>query len=62
LTGLAGGANPQSGEVAISLGRLNRIEEFDAVGGTAVVQAASPIDLLSQNLTQSVIVRRIVVH
>ena len=48
LTGLAGGANPQSGEVAISLVRLNRIEELDAVGGTAVVQAGVTLQALQE--------------
>ncbi len=39
LTGLAGGATPQPGEVALSLAQLNRIEDFDRVGGTITVQA-----------------------
>src|SRR5262245_10937606 len=30
LTGLAGGANPQHGEIALSLARLNAIEDFDS--------------------------------
>jgi len=39
LTGLAGGATPTHGEVALSLAKLNQIEEIDTVGGTATVQA-----------------------
>ena len=39
LSGLAGGANPQPGEIALSLARLNAIEDFDDAGGTVRVQA-----------------------
>ena len=39
LTGLAAGATPQEGEVALSLAKMNRIEDFDRVGGTVTVQA-----------------------
>jgi FAD/FMN-containing dehydrogenase len=39
LTGLAGGATPVPAEIALSLARLDRIEDIDAVGGTAAVQA-----------------------
>jgi FAD/FMN-containing dehydrogenase len=46
LTGLAGGANPQSGEVALSLSRLNAIEDFDPVGGTVVAQAGVTLEQL----------------
>ncbi len=34
LTGLAGGANLRGGEVALSLERMNAIEEIDVVSGT----------------------------
>ena len=46
LTGLAGGANPQAGEVALSLSRLAAIEDFDDVGGTVVVQAGVTLEQL----------------
>ena len=46
LTGLAGGATPQPGEVALSLARLDRIEDFDAVGGTVTVQAGVALEQL----------------
>lgn len=46
LTGLAGGANPQSGEIALSLARLDAIEDFDPVGGTIVVQAGVTLEHL----------------
>ena len=44
LSGLAGGANPQPGEVALSLARLDAIEDIDALGGTAVVQAGVTLE------------------
>ncbi|CAM2194017.1 FAD linked oxidase domain protein [Paraburkholderia kururiensis] len=46
LTGLAGGATPQSGEVALSLARVNAIESFDRIGGTLTVQAGVPLEQL----------------
>ena len=46
LTGLAGGANPQQGELALSLSRLNAIEDFDAVGGTIIAQAGVTLEQL----------------
>lgn len=48
LTGLAGGANAQPNELAISLSRMNRIEELDALGGTAVVQAGVTLQALQE--------------
>ena len=48
LTGLAGGANPMEGEVALSLARLDAIEELDAVAGTATVQAGVTLERLQQ--------------
>ena len=46
LTGLAGGANPQPGEIALSLARLNAVEDIDDAGGTAVVQAGVTLEQL----------------
>ncbi|MFT4067803.1 FAD-binding oxidoreductase [Paraburkholderia sp.] len=46
LTGLAGGATPQVGEVALSLARVNAIESFDRIGGTLTVQAGVPLEQL----------------
>lgn len=48
LTGLAGGANPMSGEIALSLSRLDRIEDFDAIAGTAIVQAGVTLERLHE--------------
>ncbi|QGZ65611.1 FAD-binding oxidoreductase [Paraburkholderia acidisoli] len=46
LTGLAGAATPQPGEVALSLARLTAIEAFDTVGGTVTVQAGIVLESL----------------
>lgn len=48
MTGLAGGATPLPGEVALSLERLNQIEALDTVGGTATVQAGVVLDALQR--------------
>ena len=50
LTGLAGGANPLAGEWVLSLEKLNAIEEIDAVGGTAIVQAGVPLQVLQEQV------------
>jgi FAD/FMN-containing dehydrogenase len=44
LTGLAGAATPHRGEFALSLSKLNQIEEFDRVGGTVTVQAGVTLE------------------
>ncbi len=41
LTGLAGGANVRGDAVVLSLERMQRIEEIDAVSGTVTVQAGA---------------------
>jgi len=46
LTGLAGGATPQSGEIAISLERMNGIEELDATAMTVTALAGTPLHVL----------------
>ncbi len=43
LTGLAGGATPRSGEVALSLERMNGVEEVDPDAGTLRVLAGTPL-------------------
>ncbi|NOL50089.1 FAD-binding oxidoreductase [Pelistega europaea] len=48
LTGLAGGACPAEGDVVISLERMNKIEEVDTIGGTAIVQAGVVLEQLQQ--------------
>jgi len=46
LTGLAGGATPMSGEMAISLERMNGIEELDATAMTVTALAGTPLQVL----------------
>lgn len=46
LTGLAGGATPQAGEIAISLERMNGIEELDATAMTVTALAGTPLQQL----------------
>ena len=43
LTGLAGGATPQPGEIALSLERLKGIEEIDASSGHMIVRAGTTL-------------------
>lgn len=50
LTGLAGGATPQVGEVAISLSRLNSIERIDELGGTAIVESGVTLQRLQEHV------------
>jgi FAD/FMN-containing dehydrogenase len=46
MTGLAGGAVPLPGSVAIALDRLNRIEEIDAAAATMTVEAGVPLEIV----------------
>jgi FAD/FMN-containing dehydrogenase len=46
LTGLAGGATPQSGEVAISLERMQGIEDIDPTAMTLTAHAGTPLQVL----------------
>jgi FAD/FMN-containing dehydrogenase len=48
MTGLAGGATPQHGEIALSLERMNGIEEIDALGATATVLAGTPLQTVHE--------------
>ena len=48
LTGLAGGATPQNGEFAVSLERMNVVEEIDATAMTLSAQAGTPLQLLQE--------------
>ena len=52
LTGLAGGATPGRNEVALSLARLNRIEDIDTVGGTALVEAGVILEELQRRVEE----------
>ncbi|ADU91497.1 FAD-binding oxidoreductase [Taylorella equigenitalis] len=48
LSGLAAGAIPNEGDIAINLELMNKIEEIDTVGGTALVQAGVVLETLQQ--------------
>ena len=48
LTGLAGGATPRKGEIALSLERLNGIEELDPVSMTVTARAGTPLQAVQE--------------
>jgi FAD/FMN-containing dehydrogenase len=48
LTGLAGGATPQGGEIALSLERLTGVEEIDRAAQTMTVRAGTPLQTVQQ--------------
>jgi FAD/FMN-containing dehydrogenase len=48
LTGLAGGAHPGAGEIALSLERMTGIEEVDAASSTLTALAGTPLQVLQQ--------------
>jgi FAD/FMN-containing dehydrogenase len=48
LTGLAGGATPQPGEIAISMERMSGIENMDADSMTATVLAGTPLETVQR--------------
>lgn len=53
LTGLAGGASPDAGDVVISLERMNQVLEFDEVGGTITVEAGMVLQSLCDYVEQA---------
>ena len=48
LTGLAGGAHPQAGEIALSLERMNGVEEIDTASATLTALAGTPLAVVQQ--------------
>ena len=48
LTGLAGGANPDAGNITLSLERMSGIEELDPVAGTMTVKAGTVLEKAQQ--------------
>lgn len=48
LTGLCGGAHPMNNAVALSLERLNGIEEFDPAAATITVRAGTPLETIQK--------------
>ncbi len=48
MTGLCGGATPQYGEIALSLERLNGIEELDTESMSMTVKAGTPLEVIQK--------------
>ena len=48
MSGLAGGATPQAGELAISLERMSGIEQLDRESMTATVLAGTPLQMVQE--------------
>jgi FAD/FMN-containing dehydrogenase len=48
MTGLAGGATPRGGEVALSLERMNGVEEIDSAAATITVMAGTPLQTVQE--------------
>ena len=48
LTGLAGGATPQPGEISVSLERMHGIEEIDRDSMTMTVLAGTPLQVIQE--------------
>ena len=48
MTGLAGGATPQHGEVAVTLERMNGVEEIDEANMTMTAWAGTPLQALQE--------------
>ncbi len=48
MTGLAGGATPRPGEIALSLERFSGIEELDATAMTITARAGTPLQVLQE--------------
>ncbi|MGW9328624.1 FAD-binding oxidoreductase [Bosea sp. NPDC055594] len=53
LTGLAGGAHPVEGEIALSLERMNGIEELDPLGRTMTALAGTPLEAIQQRAAEA---------
>ncbi|MCC5976832.1 MAG: FAD-binding oxidoreductase [Salinarimonas sp.] len=48
MTGLAGGAHPQEGEIALSLERMRGIEEIDTLSGTLTAMAGTTLQEIQE--------------
>jgi FAD/FMN-containing dehydrogenase len=53
MTGLAGGATPQAGELAVSLERMSGIEEIDRESMTATVLAGTPLQKVQEAVDEA---------
>jgi len=52
MTGLVRGALPNADEIVLSMERMNNVEEVDASGGVAIVQAGTPLQKLQERVEQ----------
>lgn len=53
MTGLAGGATPAAGEIALSLERLAGVEEIDPVNRTMTVLAGTPLSVVQEKAAEA---------
>ncbi|MGO4406738.1 FAD-binding oxidoreductase [Bosea sp. RAF48] len=53
MTGLAGGATPQAGEVALSLERMSGVEDIDPVTRTMTVLAGTPLAVVQEKAAEA---------
>jgi len=52
MTGLVRAALPNTNEIVLSMERMNSVEEVDASGGVAIVQAGTPLQKLQERVEQ----------
>ena len=52
LTGVVDGARAESGDVILSMERMNRIEEIDPLGATMIVQAGTPLQVVQEQAAE----------
>ena len=52
MTGLVGATVPQSGEIVLSMERMNAIEEIDTGGAVVIAQAAVPLQRVQESVAQ----------
>lgn len=53
MTGLAGGARPMAGEIALSLEKMSGVEEIDPVSRTMTVLAGTPLAVIQEKAAEA---------
>jgi FAD/FMN-containing dehydrogenase len=53
MTGLAGGATPRQGELALSLERMSGVEEIDAASMTLTALAGTPLEVIQRQAREA---------
>lgn len=53
MTGLAGGAHPVEGEIALTLQRMSGIEEIDPVSATLTARAGTPLQAIQEAASEA---------